>query len=112
MAVFITIIAIISFVTSIFLWIYGGERFPEKVTIPAIAITALITLISLIFIAPPHDFSHTDVQVLIVLFFIVVFAFLTLAEEEKLRVILFGAALAVVLSLIFINELLLFLIKK
>ncbi len=106
MAAIITIIAIISFVTSVFLWIYGGEKFTEKVTLPAIAITALVTVISLIFIAPPHDFSHTEVQVLIILFFIVVFAFLTLAEEEKLRVILFGAALAVILSIIFINELL------
>jgi Na+/H+ antiporter NhaD/arsenite permease-like protein len=103
---FITIFAIISFVTSIFLWIYDSETLTEKYTLPAIAITAGFTLISLIFIAPPHTFSHTEVQILIVLFFIVVFMFLTLAEEDKLRVILFGAALAVIITIIFMKELL------
>jgi Na+/H+ antiporter NhaD/arsenite permease-like protein len=103
---FITIFAIISFVTSIFLWIYDSETLNEKYTLPAIAITAGFTLISLIFIAPPHTFSHTEVQILIVLFFIVVFIFLTLAEEDKLRVILFGAALAVIITIIFMKELL------
>jgi Na+/H+ antiporter NhaD/arsenite permease-like protein len=106
LAAFITIFAIISFVTSIFLWIYDSERISEKYTVPAISITAVFTLISLIFIAPPYTFSHTEVQILIVLFFIVVFAFLTLAEEDKLRVILFGASLAVIITIIFINELL------
>lgn len=106
MAAFITIFAIISFVTSIFLWIYDSERISEKYTLPAIAITAVFTLISLIFIAPPYTFLHFEVQILIVLFFIVVFAFLTLAEEDKLRVILFGAALAVIISIIFMNQLL------
>ncbi|MHA1968721.1 MAG: SLC13 family permease [Candidatus Hodarchaeales archaeon] len=106
MTAFITIFAIISFVTSIFLWIYDSETLNEKYTLPAIAITAGFTLISLIFIAPPHTFSHTEVQILIVLFFIVVFIFLTLAEEDKLRVILFGAALAVIITIIFMKELL------
>ncbi|MHA1968707.1 MAG: SLC13 family permease [Candidatus Hodarchaeales archaeon] len=106
MTAFITIFAIISFVTSIFLWIYDSETLTEKYTLPAIAITAGFTLISLIFIAPPHTFSHTEVQILIVLFFIVVFMFLTLAEEDKLRVILFGAALAVIITIIFMKELL------
>ncbi|MFX0053054.1 MAG: SLC13 family permease, partial [Candidatus Hermodarchaeota archaeon] len=45
-------------------------------------------------------------QILIILFFIVVFVFLTLAEEEKLRVILLGAAFAVMLAIIFLNVLL------
>lgn len=73
---------------------------------PFIGLTAILVIISLLFIAPPHVFSHAEVQILIVLFFLVVFTFLTLAEQEKLRVILFGAALSVMLMIIFLNQLL------
>jgi Na+/H+ antiporter NhaD/arsenite permease-like protein len=104
----VSIISIISFIVSVFLWVYDsdGEKISEKVMISAIGITAIATVGSLLFIAPPSAFDHFYTQILIVLFFTVVFAFLTLAEEEKLRVILFGAAFAVILSIIFLNQLL------
>lgn len=73
---------------------------------PVMALTAITALFSLLFIASPSTFTHSDVQIMIVLFFTVVFTFLTLAEEEKLRVILFGSALAVMLMIIFLNQLL------
>jgi Na+/H+ antiporter NhaD/arsenite permease-like protein len=106
--VWISIFSIIALVVSIFLWVYDTDKqlLSEKITVPAIGVTAIFALISLLFIAPPSIFTHTEAQILIVLFFMVVFAFLTLAEEDKLRVILLGAALAVMLSIIFLNVLL------
>ncbi|MFX0182160.1 MAG: SLC13 family permease [Candidatus Hodarchaeota archaeon] len=108
MIVWISIFSIIAFVISIFLWVYDNDKqfLSEKVTVPAIGVTAIFALISILFIAPPSIFTHTEAQILIVLFFIVVFAFLTMAEEDKLRVILLGAALAVMLAIIFLNVLL------
>jgi Na+/H+ antiporter NhaD/arsenite permease-like protein len=107
LSAWITIITILGFVISVFLWVYDAEekKFKEKFTVPAMALTALLAIISLLFF-PPNLFTHTEVQILIVLFFAVVFTFLTLAEEEKLRVILFGSALSVLLMIIFINQLL------
>ena len=108
MIAWVSIISILFFVISIFLWVYDheGEKIPEKITVSFIGLTAILVIISLLFIAPPHVFSHAEVQILIVLFFLVVFTFLTLAEQEKLRVILFGAALSVMLMIIFLNQLL------
>ncbi|UCE14521.1 MAG: hypothetical protein JSV04_04915 [Candidatus Heimdallarchaeota archaeon] len=108
MIAWVSIVSIISFVISVFLWVYDDkkEKFPEKLLVGVIGVTASFVLISLIFFAPPSIFTHTDVQLLVVLFFIVVFVFLSLAEEEKLRVILFGAALSVLLMIIFLNQLL------
>ncbi len=108
MFAWITIISIILFVISLFIWIYDHEKekIPEKYTVPAISLTAIMVLISLLFIAPPSVFTYTEVLILIVLFFMVIFAFLTIAEEEKLRVILFGAALSIILMIIFLNQLL------
>lgn len=98
----------ISFVISVFLWVWDsqGEKISEKITIPLIGLTGISVIISLFFIAPPHVFTHAEVQVMVVLFFIVVFIFLSLAEEEKLRVILFGSALSVILMIIFLDQLL------
>jgi Na+/H+ antiporter NhaD/arsenite permease-like protein len=106
--VWVSIFSIIAFVVSIFLWVYDSDKqfLSEKITVPAIGVTAIFALISLLFIAPPSIFTHTEAQILIVLFFMVVFAFLTLAEEDKLRVILLGAALAVMLAIIFLSGLL------
>ena len=108
MLTWITIVSVISFVISVFIWVWDsqGEKVPEKFTIPAIGLTGISVIVSLIFIAPPHVFTHGEVQVMIVLFFVVVFIFLSLAEEEKLRVILFGSALSVILMIIFLNQLL------
>jgi Na+/H+ antiporter NhaD/arsenite permease-like protein len=100
-------LSIISFVLCVFIWVYDsdGEKIPEKITLPAIGITGVLVLICLIFIAPPETFTYADIQLLILLFFGVTFAFLTLAEEEKLRVILFGAALSIMILIIFLNQL-------
>ncbi|MFX0172841.1 MAG: SLC13 family permease [Candidatus Hodarchaeota archaeon] len=108
MIVWVSIFSIIAFVVTIFLWVYDSDKqvLSEKITVPAIGVTAIFALISIFFIAPPSMFTHTEAQILIILFFIVVFVFLTLAEEEKLRVILLGAALAVMLAIIFLNVLL------
>jgi Na+/H+ antiporter NhaD/arsenite permease-like protein len=106
LSVWVSTISILAFVFTIFFWVYDSNNSYEKYSIPTIGITAFIALISLALIAPPHQFSHDELMILIVLFFIIVFTFLTLAEEEKLRVILFGAALAITLSIIFLNELL------
>ncbi len=108
MFAWITIISIILFVISLFVWIYDHEkgRIPEKYSVPAISLTAIMVIISLFFIAPPSVFTYTEVLMLIVLFFMVIFAFLSIAEEEKLRVILFGAVLSVILMIIFLNQLL------
>jgi len=104
----VSIVAIIGFVICVFLWVYDdkGEKLSEKFTLPAMALTGISVLISLLFIAPPNVFTHAEVQIMIVLFFVVVFLFLTLAEEEKLRVILFGSALSVMLMIIFLNQIL------
>ena len=98
----------ISFVISVFIWVWDsqGEKVSEKFTIPAIGLTGILVIVSLLFIAPPYVFTHAELQVLIVLFFIIVFVFLSLAEEEKLRVILFGSALSVILMIIFLDQLL------
>ncbi|MFX1515433.1 MAG: SLC13 family permease [Promethearchaeota archaeon] len=108
MLTWITIVSVISFVISVFIWVWDsqGEKVPEKFTVPAIGLTGISVMVSLIFIAPPHVFTHGEVQVMIVLFFVIVFIFLSLAEEEKLRVILFGSALSVILMIIFLNQLL------
>ncbi|MFX1284062.1 MAG: SLC13 family permease [Promethearchaeota archaeon] len=108
MLAWVSISSIIGFVISVFLWVYDdkGEKFSEKVTIPAMALTGIAVIISLVFIAPPNIFTPVEVKIMIVLFFMVVFLFLTLAEEEKLRVILFGAALSVMLMIIFLEQLL------
>lgn len=108
MLTWVSIVSIIGFVISVFLWVWDdkGEKISEKFTIPAIALTGIAVIISLLFIAPPHVFTHADVQIMIVLFFVVVFLFLSLAEEEKLRVILFGSALSVMLMIIFLDQLL------
>ncbi|MFX1506694.1 MAG: SLC13 family permease [Promethearchaeota archaeon] len=108
MLTWITIVSVISFVISVFLWVWDsqGEKISEKITIPLIGLTGISVIISLFFIAPPHVFTHAEVQVMVVLFFIVVFIFLSLAEEEKLRVILFGSALSVILMIIFLDQLL------
>ncbi|MFW9903940.1 MAG: SLC13 family permease, partial [Candidatus Thorarchaeota archaeon] len=104
----ITIVSVISFVISVFLWIWDnqGEKISEKITIPVIGLTGIFVIISLLFIAPPNIFTHVDVQILFVLFFVTIFIFLSLAEEEKLRVILFGSALSVLLMIIFLDQLL------
>ncbi|MFW9854971.1 MAG: SLC13 family permease [Candidatus Thorarchaeota archaeon] len=103
-----SIITIIAFITSVFLWIYDpkGEKIPEKIILPVIGITAILMVASLLFIAPPSAFTYVHTQILIVLIFIVVFGFLTLAEEDKLRVILFGATIAVSVTIIFLPNLL------
>lgn len=108
MIAWVSIVAIIGFVICVFLWVYDdkGEKLSEKFTLPAMALTGISVLISLLFIAPPNVFTHAEVQIMIVLFFVVVFLFLTLAEEEKLRVILFGSALSVMLMIIFLNQIL------
>ncbi|MFX0205334.1 MAG: SLC13 family permease [Candidatus Hodarchaeota archaeon] len=108
MLTWITIVSVISFVISVFLWVWDshGEKISEKITIPLIGLTGISVIISLFFIAPPHVFTHAEVQVMVVLFFIVVFIFLSLAEEEKLRVILFGSTLSVMLMIIFLDQLL------
>ncbi|UCG02888.1 MAG: hypothetical protein JSW11_02645 [Candidatus Heimdallarchaeota archaeon] len=108
MLTWVTIVSVIGFVISVFLWVWDdkGEKVSEKFTIPAIFLTGIAVILSLLFIAPPHVFTHTEVQILIVLFFVVVFIFLSLAEEEKLRVILFGSALSVMLMIIFLDQLL------
>ncbi len=107
MLAILSILSIVSFVLSVYIWVYDstGDKFSEKITIPAIGITGVLVLICLIFIAPPETFTYADIQLLISLFFIVTFAFLTLAEEEKLRVILFGAALSIMILIIFLNQL-------
>jgi Na+/H+ antiporter NhaD/arsenite permease-like protein len=104
----ITIVSVISFVISVFLWVWDsqGEKISEKIIIPVIGLTGISVVISLFFIAPPHVFTHADVQIMVVLFFVVVFIFLSLAEEEKLRVILFGSALSVLMMIIFLDQLL------
>jgi len=104
----ITIISVISFVISVFIWVWDsqGEKVSEKFTIPAIGLTGISVIVSLLFIAPPYVFTHAELQVMIVIFFVVVFIFLSLAEEEKLRVILFGSALSVMLMIIFLDQLL------
>ena len=108
MLAWITIVSVISFVISVFLWVWDsqGEKISEKITLPMIGVTGIFVTISLFFIAPPHVFTHADVQVMVVLFFVVVFIFLSLAEEEKLRVILFGSALSVLMMIIFLDQLL------
>ncbi len=108
MIAWVSIVAIIGFVICVFLWVYDdkGEKLSEKFTLPAMALTGISVLISLLFIAPPNIFTHAEVQIMIVLFFVVVFLFLTLAEEEKLRIILFGSALSVILMIIFLNQIL------
>lgn len=108
MLAWVTIVSVIGFVISVFLWVWDaqGEKISEKFTIPAMALTGIAVILSMLFIAPPHVFTHTDVQIMIVLFFVVVFIFLSLAEEEKLRVILFGSALSVMLMIIFLDQLL------
>ena len=107
MLAILSILSIISFVLSIFIWVYDSEeeKFPEKITLPAIGLTGILVIICLLFIAPPDTFTYTDIQLLIILFFVVTFAFLTIAEEEKLRVILFGAALSIMILIIFLNQL-------
>ena len=107
MLAILSIFSIISFVISVFIWVQDpdGEKIPEKITLPAIGITGVLVLVCLIFIAPPETFTYSDIQLLILLFFVVTFAFLTLAEEEKLRVILFGAALSIMILIIFLNQL-------
>lgn len=108
LSAWISIIAIIAFITSVFLWIYDaeGKKFSEKVLFPAIGITAFLMVISLLLIAPPSIFTYSEAQILIVLIFAVIFGFLTLAEEDKLRVILFGAAIAFSVLIIFLPNLL------
>jgi Na+/H+ antiporter NhaD/arsenite permease-like protein len=108
LAAWVSIISIISFITSIFIWVYDSdkERFPEKAKVSVIGITAVATIVSLVVIAQPSSFTHAEAQILIILLFVVVFAFLSLAEEEKLRVILLGAAISTVLSILFIYQLL------
>ena len=107
MPAILSILSIISFVLCVFIWVYDVDekKIPEKITLPAIGITGVLVLVCLIFIAPPGAFTYPDIQLLIILFFTVTFAFLTLAEEEKLRVILFGAALSIIILIIFLNQL-------
>lgn len=104
MEVIITILSILSFTLSLFYWVYDERREKEKITVPIMAISSFLSIICLIFIGPPSKFTHDEIMVLIVLFFLIVFLFLTLAEEEKLRVILLGSTLAMIISIIFLNQ--------
>lgn len=106
MSVWISSFSILIFIISVFYWIYDHKRNREKLVVTIIALSSIMTILSLTFIAKPDDYSHSEVMLLFILFFVSVFLFLTLAEEDKLRVILFGSVFAVLLSVLFLYQIL------